>query len=82
MSKKRTCPTPPTFIDLKGMRYGKWLVIERDTTKAKNTRSDPSFWLCRCDCDNWGIVRSYSLRNGGSRQCKRCQWDNNGRRLR
>ena len=34
----------PKLIDLRNQRFGKLLVIERDTTK-KGT-----YWICKCDC--------------------------------
>lgn len=41
--------------DLTGRRFGRLVVLSRDTAKSKNSR-----WLCRCDC---GVERSI-LRTG------------------
>ena len=57
------------IIDEKGKRYGKWFVLERDVTKLGKRRA---YWICRCDCGNQSSVNGYTLRNGGSKQCKSC----------
>lgn len=51
--------------DLRGSRYGRWIVIER----AENSKDNRSRWLCRCDCGNEKILKLCDLRNGRSRSC-------------
>lgn len=50
-------------IDLKGMRFGKWTVLERIDG------STPAKWLCRCDCGITRAVLASSLRKGVSKSC-------------
>lgn len=53
------------FYDLTGQRFGKLVVIQ----KAESTSDGVTRWLCRCDCGNECIKRSYTLRNGSSVDC-------------
>ena len=52
------------FIDIKGNKYGRLVVIERD---AGN--SSPVKWLCRCECGKEKIVRGSDLKNGHTQSC-------------
>ncbi len=52
-------------IDLKGQRFGRWLVLE-ETGKDKR---GAILWLCRCDCGIESIVVGTNLRNGHSKSC-------------
>lgn len=49
-------------IDITGMNFGKWTVIEKVGKK----------WRCRCKCGNESLVSSFDLRNGNSRSCRSC----------
>ena len=53
------------LIDLKGMRFGKLLVIHQ----AESTSNNAARWVCQCDCGNQVIVRSRSLRTGKVNNC-------------
>ena len=56
--------------DLTGQVFGKLTVIERDF--SKQTQSRIAFWKCQCECGNFRIVDSSSLRNGSIIQCHNC----------
>ncbi|MCK5604189.1 hypothetical protein KAR91_20040 [Candidatus Pacearchaeota archaeon] len=53
----------PTFKDITGQKFGKWIVIEYAGKKK---------WLCRCECGEEYEVMGPDLRNGGSKQCRKC----------
>ena len=55
----------PTFIDLKGQRFGRWTVLYR----APDRRRGYPEWHCRCDCGNEKALRANILRSGASRSC-------------
>lgn len=61
-------PIRKSKIDLKGMKFGKWLVLEEYPTIKGHT-----IWLCECECGNRSPVQRTHLRSGASRQCKKCQ---------
>ena len=53
------------YIDLKGKRFGKLYVIERNTdVKRKNV-----VWRCKCDCGNIVNVETRDLRERGKTSC-------------
>ena len=52
-----------TLIDMTGMRFGKWTVLERDPAKKKG------MWVCRCDCGTVKLVSRRHLKDGGSVSC-------------
>lgn len=52
-------------IDLTGMIYGRWTVLERNDTK----KYGGSTWVCKCTCGTIKIVPSKILRNGHSKSC-------------
>ena len=56
------------LIDLKGNRFGKWVVIGRD-----NDRKGATYWKCKCDCGNIKSIDGSSLRSGDSTQCTECR---------
>lgn len=49
----------PTFIDLTGQRFGKWIVVSYVRPK----------WECHCDCGTVRMMRSQMLRIGHSQSC-------------
>ena len=52
--------------DIKGKRFGKWTVIEKDFSKKKG---NGFWWKCKCDCGiNKSILRG-SLTSGSSLTC-------------
>lgn len=53
------------LVDLTGQRFGRLTVISR----AENSNSGKSRWLCRCDCGNECVVHSLSLRSGNTKSC-------------
>lgn len=48
----------------KGDKFGRWTVVGRGKYLGRHIG-----WLCRCDCGRRNIVRSSSLRSGGSLSC-------------
>ena len=53
--------------NLIGMKFGKLTVISR----AENTKSGKTRWICRCDCGRFKEkpVASYALMSGGTTSC-------------
>ena len=56
-----------TFPKMIGLRFNRWLVLQRDFQLSKLHRA--SWYLCRCDCGIEKSVNANHLRNGGSRSC-------------
>jgi hypothetical protein len=56
------------FRDLTGKQFGGWTVLSR----AENSRTGKTSWLCLCRCGVRGIVVGSSLSRGGSGQCVSC----------
>lgn len=54
----------PRLIDLKGQKFGRLTVIERQGVKDGHAA-----WLCKCDCGNKKTVNGRHLRNGLIRSC-------------
>jgi len=52
------------FVDLKGEKFGRLLVIERVFSKDKNVK-----WLCKCDCGNKIEAFGVNLKNGHVKSC-------------
>lgn len=59
----------PKKIDETGNRYGRWTVLREATKEETNGRKGGTFWKCRCDCGNDGVIAGFSLRNGDSSSC-------------
>lgn len=56
----------PRQIDLTGMKFGFWLVVEKCPWVSSNgTR----VWRCLCKCGNTKYVLSHDLKSGGSKSC-------------
>ena len=53
-----------TLIDIRGQRFGLWLVVGTYTRVGNKT-----LWLCRCDCGTERRVNAAELRNGKSTNC-------------
>lgn len=57
-------------IDLTGMRFGAWTVLER----GPKTSSGRLTWKCKCDCGTVKNVDGQMLRSGQSQGCHACLW--------
>lgn len=57
------------FIDLTGHRFGKLTVIKRveDYISPKGQRDRR--WLCKCDCENYVVVRGSDLKSKNTQSC-------------
>ena len=53
----------PAFKNITGERFGRLVAVERHGT------SQPTMWLCRCDCGATAMVMSRSLVAGLTRSC-------------
>lgn len=51
--------------DLTGMRFGKWVVLERDGSDIHRR----ALWKCQCDCGTIRSVTGKALRLGESKSC-------------
>ena len=51
---------PRKYIDLVGLKYAKLLVLEKAIIPSNPLKSA---FLCKCDCGNEKVVKSYALRN-------------------
>lgn len=51
-------------INLKGMRFDRLLVVERDFSRSRR-----AWWKCQCDCGAVAVVASDKLRSGHTRSC-------------
>lgn len=51
--------------DLTGQRFGKWVVLQLDTSKISGHR----YWKCQCDCGTIRSVDGNTLRKGSSTSC-------------
>lgn len=56
------------LIDLKGLTFWAWTVLERAPNQGNAT-----FWKCRCICGHEGDIQGYNLRHGLTKQCMHCQ---------
>ena len=50
--------------DLKGMKFGRLLVLSIDGSRKRKT-----YWQCLCECGNGKLVRSDSLQDGSVKSC-------------
>lgn len=58
------------LIDLTRQVFGKLTVIERAEKRPVGKRQVmKTYWLCRCDCDNYKVIVGDNLRSGASRSC-------------
>ena len=56
----------PKFIDLTSQRFGRLLVLARD---SKSRTGGGATFLCRCDCGIECVTQSSNLRSGMSCSC-------------
>jgi 5-methylcytosine-specific restriction endonuclease McrA len=54
------------FIDLTGLKFGRWIVIKPTGRQSKNGQY---YWLCKCDCGKEKEVIGQSLKTGMSKSC-------------
>ena len=59
----------PSFKDLTGKRFGKWMVI----AEATNHPSAKPYWLCRCTCGIERPIRGSRLTGNSSYGCNPCR---------
>ena len=52
-------------IDLTGVKFGNWTVLER---RHRNKHGN-AMWYCKCDCGELREVSGYSLRHRNNRSC-------------
>lgn len=55
-------------IDLSNQRFGKLLVLYRDTDKPSG-QGKSAYWICRCDCGQIKSIRMDKLRTGATQSC-------------
>lgn len=53
------------LLNLSGKKFGRWTVIDRDTSK----KHKKSMWNCVCECGEKRVVQGYNLSSGSSRSC-------------
>lgn len=53
------------LVDLTGKKFGRLTVVSR----AENSKSGKSRWLCVCECGNECIVHGDSLKSGNTKSC-------------
>lgn len=59
----------PSFLDLTGHRFGRWLVVKRGEDHVFPSGKKQPSWHCKCDCGNEKKVKSQALRDGSSKSC-------------
>ena len=68
--KENTKRQRSRLVDITGMKFGKWTVIDRDMTKLDR---DQAYWNCICDCGTKASRIGGFLRSGNTKQCKDCK---------
>src|SRR4051812_12640712 len=58
----------PRRVDLAGMTFGQWTVIEVDRINSNRG----VIWRCRCACGAVRTVPGQRLRQGQSKSCRSC----------
>lgn len=61
------------YKNMTGEKHGKWTVL---SYHGQTTKSGNYEFLCECECGTQAVVQGSKLRNGKSRQCKRCHGRN------
>lgn len=64
------------YKDIKGQRFGYLTVIQRS---PRRNAKQQMYWICRCDCGRYLVVRGDSLRRGEAVHCSVCRGDKAGR---
>lgn len=63
------------LINITGMKFGKWTVIDRDMTKLGH---DVAYWNCVCECGYESSLIGSMLRHGKTKQCLDCKHKEHG----
>ena len=58
----------PRKLDLTGQRFGRLLALREATEEEKCGRKGV-FWYCLCNCGNYTVTRTHSLRCGETKSC-------------
>lgn len=58
------------LIDITGMIFGKWTVLERDFTKLEQNHA---YYKCVCDCGTKRSIIGSFLRKRKTKQCRDCK---------
>ena len=53
------------FIDIRGKRFGKLVVIEETGRDKWGSR----LWKCKCDCGGYNIATTRNLTTGNTKSC-------------
>jgi hypothetical protein len=64
----------PITPNILGQKFGKWTVIEFAGYKvtSQKTGNRQAFWVCECECGNYGEIASNNLKRRVSTQCTSC----------
>ncbi len=65
----RRCSKLKPREDLVGQKFNNWTVISLEENPIANKHIR---WLCICGCGNTCLVRQSKLKNGESKNCKKC----------
>ncbi len=57
------------FLDIKGQRFGRLVVIAVDHKERDNSGNTTIVWRCKCDCGNEIAVSGVALRGGSTKSC-------------
>ena len=68
MCKIKTINTGSS-VDMTGVRFGRWIALERKNCEYAKSKRKYVAYKCMCDCGNIGIVAATALRAGRSRSC-------------
>lgn len=58
------------YKDMKGQRFGQLTVIEKTTERSAKGQV---YWVCKCDCGRFLLVRGDNLRTGNTTKCSECK---------
>lgn len=64
------------FVDLRGQKFGKLVVVEQGKAIGRNNGKQISTWLCKCECGNMITVRGAYLKSGHTVSCGCARKDN------
>jgi hypothetical protein len=62
------CEYKELFIDLKGRRFGKLLVVEK-SERPMELKDRSAYWLCKCDCGGEKVISAHSLVRNLTNSC-------------
>lgn len=57
------------FIDRTQQRFGRLIVISRDTSRPLASNGRRVYWICRCDCGVEKSIAGHELASGDSQSC-------------